>query len=63
MDTGKEEERVRCMERVAWKLRLPYKIDSQWEFAVTQETQTGALYQSRGVQWGGRQEGGSKGMS
>ena len=26
------------------------KIDSQWEFAVwAQETQTGALYQSRGV--------------
>ena len=27
-----------------------YKIDSQWEFAVTsQGTQTGALYQPRGV--------------
>ena len=25
------------------------------------ETQTGALYQSRGVRWGGRWEGGSKG--
>ena len=37
------------------------KIDSQWEFAVwAQETQTGALYQSRGVGWGGRKEGGSK---
>ena len=39
-----------------------YKIDSQWEFAVmSQETQTGALYHSRAVEWGGRWEGGSKG--
>ena len=37
------------------------KTDSQWEFAVwAQETQTGALYQPRGVGWGGRWEGGSK---
>ena len=28
---------------------------------LTQETQTGALYQPRGVEWGGRWEGGSKG--
>ena len=28
---------------------------------MTQETQTGALYQPRGVGWGGRWEGGSKG--
>ena len=26
---------------------------------MTQEAQTGALYQSRGVRWGGRSEGGS----
>ena len=40
-----------------------WKIDSQGEFAVwlAQETQTGARYQSRGVGWGGRWEGGSKG--
>ena len=24
MDTGRGEERVRCMERVMWKLTLPY---------------------------------------
>ena len=24
MDMGREEERVRCMERVTWKLILPY---------------------------------------
>ena len=28
---------------------------------MSQETKTGALYQSRGVGWGGRWEGGSKG--
>ena len=27
---------------------------------MAQETQTGALYQPRGVGWGGRQKGGSK---
>ena len=59
MDMEIGEERVRCMERVTWKLTLPYvKIDSQWEFA--QETQTGAVYQPRGVGWGGRWEGASK---
>ena len=32
---GRGEERVRCMERVMWKLTLPYvKLGSQWEFAV-----------------------------
>ena len=28
---------------------------------MAQETQTGALYQPRGVRWGGRWEGASKG--
>ena len=28
---------------------------------MAQETQTGALYQSRGVGWDGKWEGGSKG--
>ena len=35
------------------------KIDSQWEFAVAQESQTGALNQPRGVGWG-RWKGGSR---
>ena len=51
-----------CMERVTWKLTfIICKIYSQQEFAVSmvQETQTGALYQPRGVRWGGRWEGGS----
>ena len=34
LDTGRREERVKCMERVTWKLTLTMcKIDSQWEFA------------------------------
>ena len=33
MDLGREG--VRCMERITWKLTLPYvKIDSQQEFAL-----------------------------
>ena len=39
-----------------------YKIDSQWEIAgMAQETQTGALYQPRGMGWGRSLEGFSKG--
>ena len=34
MDMGRGKERVRCMERVTWKLVTIYKIDSQQEFAV-----------------------------
>ena len=38
-----------------------WKIDSQCEFALSQGTQPGALYQPRGVGWGRRWEGGSRG--
>ena len=34
MDMGRGEERVRCMERVTWKLALLLQIDRQQEFAV-----------------------------
>ena len=38
------------------------KIDIQREFAVwLRKLKQGALYQPRGVGWGGRWEGGSKG--
>ena len=38
------------------------KIDSQQEFSVwLRKLKTGALYQSRGVEWGGRWDRGSKG--
>ena len=61
MDMGRGEERVSCMERVTWKLILPCVKWSTGIRCVVQETQTGALYQPRGVAWGGRWEGGSKG--
>ena len=34
MDMGREEERVRCMERVTWKHPTICKIDSQRKYAV-----------------------------
>ena len=35
MDMGRGEERVRCVERAAWKLILPYaKTDSQRGYAL-----------------------------
>ena len=38
------------------------KIESQQEFAVwLRKLKTGTLYQPRGVGWGGRWEGGTKG--
>ena len=62
MDTGRGEERVRCMERVTWKHTLP-NVNRQpvGICCMAQETQTGALHQPRGLGWGGRWEGGSKG--
>ena len=56
MDMGRGEERVRYMESNMETYITICKIGSQWEFVcVAQETQTGALYQSRGV---GREIGG-----
>ena len=54
MDMGGVEERVRCMERVTWKLTLPYaKLIAKGNLLYV----SGALYQPRGVRW----EGGSRG--
>ena len=47
------EERVRCMERVTMKLTLPYVKHIANRNLLAQETQTGALYQPKGVGWGG----------
>ena len=59
---GRGEERVRCMKRVTWKLGLPnVKQIATGIFCMAQETQTGALYQPRGMGWAGRWERGSKG--
>ena len=50
MDMGRGEEKVRCMERVTWKLTLPYvKQKANWDFLYGKETQTGALCQPRVV--------------
>ena len=62
MDTGRGEERVRCMEKVTWKLTLPHvKYIANGNCCMAQETQRGALYQPREVGWGGRWEAGSRG--
>ena len=53
MDMGRGEERVRFMERVTETDITTCKIHSQWAFAVWLRKQTGALYQPRGVGWGG----------
>ena len=61
MDLGGGEDRVRCM-RVTQKRTLPYlKKTANRNLLLSQETQTGALYQPRGVGWGGKWEGVSKG--
>ena len=57
------------MERVTWKLTLPcVKQIANRNFlyvsgisCMSQETQTGSLYQSRRMGWGGRREGVQKG--
>ena len=62
MGMGRWEERVRCMERVTWKLTLPYKNRQPMGICcMAQETQTGALYQPKGMEWAGKWEGSSKG--
>ena len=59
---GRGEERVRCMERGTWKITLPYvKYIANGNLLYGSGNSNGALYQPRGVGWGGRWEGGSKG--
>ena len=54
------EKRGRCMERVTWKLTLPYvKYIANENFLCGSGNSNRALYQ--GVGWGGRWEGDSKG--
>ena len=56
MGMGREEERVTCMERVTWKLTLPYvKQIAMGICCISQETQTGALYQPRDGEGDGRE--------
>ena len=44
---------------------LPYvKLNNQWRFAVwSRELKSGVLWQPRGVEWGGRWEGASRGRA
>ena len=59
---GEKEGEGGCMERVTWKLTLPYVKQIPMRICcMVQEAQTGALYQPRGVGWRGRWEGGSRG--
>ena len=57
MHMGRGEERLRCMDRVTWKLALPYVKKPTGTCCLSQETQTGALYQPRGVGWQGAERG------
>ena len=62
MDMRRVEERVRCMERVPWKLTLPYvKQTANGNLLFGSGNLNRALYQARGVGWEGKWEGGSKG--
>ena len=55
MDMGRGEERVRCMERVTWKLTLPYvKQIANGNFLHGSGNSNRALYQPRWVGRGGR---------
>ena len=52
------------MYRVTWKLTLPYVKEIASAVGIcymSQGTQTGSVHQPRGVGWGGRWEGGSRG--
>ena len=57
---GRWEERVRCVERVTWKLTLPYVKQIANGHLLYGSGNSGSLYQSREVGRGRRWEGGSK---
>ena len=62
MDMWRGEERVRCMERVTWKLTLPYvKYIAIKNLLYGSASSNRVLHQPRWVGWGRRREGGSKG--
>ena len=62
MDMGRGEVRVRCMERVTWKLTLPYvKSTANRKLLYGSGNSNKGSVSTRGVRWGGRWEAGSKG--
>ena len=58
MDLGRGEERVRCMERITWKLITICKINSQREFSVWLRKLKQGLYNNL-EEWEGEEMGGS----
>ena len=62
MDMGRREERMRCMERVTWKLTFPYvkEITNRNLLYASGNSDRGFVSVSRGGVKG-RWEGGSKG--
>ena len=58
MDMGRGKEKVRCMERVTWKLTLPYvKQTANGNLLYGSGNSNRGSYQVRGVESGGRWEG------
>ena len=61
MDMGRGGKRMRCMERVTWKLILPYVNEiAKGNLLYGSGNSNRVSDQPRGVGWGGRWEGGSK---
>ena len=58
MDKGRREERMRCMERVTWKLTFPYvkEITNRNLLYASENSDRGFVSVSRG--WGEREMGG-----
>ena len=62
MDMGRGEERVSCMGRVTWKCTLPLvKQTANGNSLCGSGNSNRGSVSPRGVGWGGRWEGGSKG--
>ena len=62
MDMGRGEERVRCVERVTWKLRLPYvKQIANGNLLYGSGNSNRGSVSPRGIGWEGRWEGCPKG--
>ena len=60
MDMGRGKEKMRCMEIATWKLKLPHEKQIAYRNLLYGSGNSEALYQPRGVGWGGMWEGGSK---
>ena len=62
MDMGRDEEMVKSMERVTWKLTLSYvKYIANGNLLYDSRNSNRCSVSPRGVEWGKKWEGGSKG--